>query len=146
MISTADFRNGIVIVYKENLMELVDFQHVKPGKGPAFVRTKLKNVLTGRILENTFRSGEKMEEVRLTEETYQYLYTDGDIYYFMHNETYDQIEVGAGIVGDKKEYLKENNNVMLLFHGDIPIVLNLPNTIVLQISKTDPGDSNSGDT
>ena len=149
MISTADFRNGIVIVYKENLMELVEFQHVKPGKGPAFVRTKLKNVLTGRTLENTFRSGEKMEEVRLTEETYLYLYTDGDIYYFMHNETYDQIEVGAGIVGDKKEYLKENTNVTLLFHGDNPIVLNLPNTIVLQISKTDPGlqgDRSSGGT
>jgi elongation factor P len=149
MISTADFRNGIVIDYKDQLMELVEFQHVKPGKGPAFVRTKLKNVLTGRVLENTFRSGERMEEVRLVEEKYQYLYTDGDLFHFMNNETYEQIEVSKDVLGDKAQWLKENTDVGLLFHGTNPISVSLPNTIELLITQCDPGlqgDRSSGGT
>jgi len=149
MISTADFRNGIVIIYKENLMELVEFQHVKPGKGPAFVRTKLRNVLTGRVLENTFRSGEKMEEVRLIEEKYQYLYTDGDLYHFMHTETYEQIEVSKEVLGDKAKWMKENIEVGLLFHGTKPISTSLPNTMEILITQCDPGlqgDRSSGGT
>lgn len=139
MISTADFRNGIVVIFKDQLMELVEFQHVKPGKGPAFVRTKLKNVLTGKVLDNTFRSGEKMEEVRLVEEQHQYLYNDGDIYHFMHNETFEQVGVNADVVGDKKQWLKENTNVGLLFHDGSVIAVNLPFTIVLEVTQTDPG-------
>ena len=139
MISTTDFRNGKVIIHGDNLMEIVEFQHVKPGKGGAFVRTKLKNVLTGRVLEKTFRAGERMEEARLVEEKYQYLYTDGDLYHFMHAETYEQLAVGADTVGDKKDWLKENLVVGLLFHGSRPINLNLPNAVELVISHSDPG-------
>ncbi len=138
-ISTADFRNGIVVEINNGLMELVEFQHVKPGKGGAFVRTKLKNVLTGRVLEKTFRSGERMEEVRLVEEKYQYLYDDGDLYYFMHPETFEQIEVSKDIVGDKKQWMKENMEVGLLFNDTTPISLNLPNIMELTVTKSDPG-------
>jgi elongation factor P len=139
MISTADFRNGIVVIFRDTLMELVEFQHVKPGKGPAFVRTKLKNILTGKVLDNTFRSGEKMEEARIVEEEHQYLYNDGDIYHFMHNETYEQLEVGSDVIADTKDWLKENTNVGLLFYENRVISLKLPNTIVLEIAQTDPG-------
>jgi elongation factor P len=140
MISTAEFRNGIVIIQNDNLMELVDFQHVKPGKGGAFVRTKLKNILTGKVLDKTFRSGERMEEARIVEEEHQYMYNDGDIYHFMDNETFEQVGVGQEVIGDNKLYLKENTNVGLLFHNDNVIAINLPNTIVLQIIETDPGE------
>ena len=139
MISTADFRNGMVVSLNDNLMELVEFQHVKPGKGGAFVRTKLKNVLTGRVLEKTFRAGERMEEVRLVEQPYQYLYSDGDLFHFMHEQSYEQIAVGRDIVGDNKNFLKENERVGLLFHDANPIKLGLPTTVELTITQTDPG-------
>lgn len=139
MISTADFRNGMVIVQDNNLMEIVEFQHVKPGKGGAFVRTKLKNVLTGRVLEKTFRSGERMEQARLVEEPYQYLYNDGDLFYFMHKETYDQIPVAAEMIGDAKNWLKENDDIGLLFHEGKPLSISIPTTVNLTISQTDPG-------
>ena len=140
MISTADFRNGIVVIQNHALMELVEFQHVKPGKGGAFVRTKLKNILTGKVLEKTFRAGERMEEARVIEEEHQYLYNDGDIYHFMHNETFEQVGVGQEVVGDKKLWLKENTNLGLLFHDANVIAIKLPNTIVLEIAMTDPGE------
>ncbi len=103
------------------------------------MRTKLKNVLTGKVLEKTFRAGERMEEARVMEEQHQYLYNDGDLYYFMHNETFEQLEVSSEVVGDKKYWLKENTNVGLLFHDGNVIDLKLPNTIVLEIAQTDPG-------
>lgn len=140
MISTADFRNGIVVIQNNALMELVEFQHVKPGKGGAFVRTKMKNILTGKVLDKTFRAGERMEEARVVEEEHQYLYNDGDIYHFMHNETFEQVGVGQEVVGDKKLWLKENTNVGLLFHDSNVIAIKLPNTIVLEIAQTDPGE------
>ena len=149
MISTADFRNGMTIIISNNLMELVEFQHVKPGKGGAFVRTKLKNVLTGRVLEKTFRSGEKMEEARLEEHRYQYLYTDGDLFHFMNQEDYEQLAVSSEIVGEKKDWLKENDVVGLLFHGSDILSLSLPNTVELKITQSDPGvqgDRSSGGT
>lgn len=139
MISTADFRNGLVIIHNGALMEIVEFQHVKPGKGGAFVRTKLRNVLTGRVLENTFRSGEKMENARLETQEYQYLYTDGDLYHFMDNQTFEQIPVGADIVGDSHLYMKENENVSLVFHEGKVIKLELPFTVELLITQSDPG-------
>lgn len=139
MISTADFRNGLVVIMDGDLMEIVDFQHVKPGKGGAFVRTKFKNVLTGRVLEKTFRSGEKMEEVRLEERTWQYLYNDGDLYHFMDPDSYEQIAVSADTVGDNKYWLKENNNVNLLFHDGKVLKLSLPITVTLEITQCDPG-------
>lgn len=139
MISTADFRNGMVLIMGGNLMELVEFQHVKPGKGGAFVRTKMKNVLTGRVLEKTFRAGERMEEARLVEERYQYLYHDGDLFHFMHVETYDQLAVGNDLVGDKKNWLKENGEAGLLFNGSEAISVHLPNAVDLRITQSDPG-------
>lgn len=122
-----------------NLMEMVEFQHVKPGKGGAFVRTKLKNVLTGRVLEKTFRAGERMEEARLVEERCQYLYYDGDLYHFMHSENYEQLAIGTDLVGAKKDWLKENSDVGVLFHDGAAIDLKLPNTIELEIVQSDPG-------
>ena len=121
------------------LMEIIEFQHVKPGKGGAFVRTKFKNVLTGRVLEKTFRSGERFEEARIEERPWQYLYNDGDLYHFMNNETYDQLEVGADIVGDGSKWLKENTNVQLVFHDGRVIMLKVPLFVELTITKADPG-------
>lgn len=139
MISTADFRNGMVIIVNGDLMEIVEFQHVKPGKGGAFVRTKLKNVMTGRVLEKTFRSGERMEEARLEERVWQYLYTDGDLYYFMHPETYEQIAVSASVVGDQASWMKENDNVSLLFHNGNVLKVKVPISVELKITQCDPG-------
>jgi elongation factor P len=139
MISTADFRNGLVVLMDKELMEIVDFQHVKPGKGGAFVRTKFKNVLTGRVLEKTFRSGEKMEQARLEERTWQYLYNDGDLYHFMDPESFEQTAIGPDTVGDNKLWLKENNNANLVFYDGRVIKLNLPFTVNLTITQCDPG-------
>ena len=139
MISTADFRNGLVVLQDGDLMEIVEFQHVKPGKGGAFVRTKFKNVLTGRVLERTFRSGEKMEDARLETKAWQFLYTDGDLYHFMDPESYEQIAVGAGTVGDNKYWFKENNTVNLVFY-DGRVIKVLPQiTVTLVITRCDPG-------
>ena len=138
-ISTADFRNGLVVESDKGLMEIVEFQHVKPGKGGAFVRTKFKNVKTGRVLEKTFRSGEKMEEARLEEEDYQYLYHDGDFYHFMDKETYEQVPLGEDVVGDKHLWMKENNDVSLLFYNGKVIDVKLPFFVELKITQCDPG-------
>lgn len=139
MISTADFRNGLVVKLDGNLMSIVEFQHVKPGKGGAFVRTKFKNVLTGRVIEKTFRSGEKMEDVRLEESAWQYLYHDGDLYHFMDPETYEQIPVGESTVGDNAKWFKENMMINLVFHDGKVIMVNVPISVVLKITKCDPG-------
>lgn len=139
MISTADFRNGLVVIQDGDLWEIVEFQHVKPGKGGAFVRTRFKNVLTGRILEKTFRSGEKMEDARLEERAWQYLYNDGDLFHFMDPETYEQIEVGSKVVGDASDWMRENQDVSLLFHDNRVIRVNVPVAVVLKITKCDPG-------
>lgn len=139
MISTADFRNGLVIILDGALMEIIEFQHVKPGKGGAFVRTKLKNVLTGRVLERTFRSGERMEAARLIEEPYQFLYHDGDLYHFMHRQNFEQLPVSASVVGDAADWLKENQEVGLLFHDGRVLSVHVPTTVELRITQTDPG-------
>jgi elongation factor P len=148
-VSTADFRNGLVLSTDKGLMEIVEFQHVKPGKGGAFVRTKFKNVLTGRVLERTFRSGEKFEEAILTEHAYQYLYNDGDLFHFMDNETYEQIGVNADVVGENANFLKENENVTIMFHDGKALTVRLPINVVLTVTKSDPGvqgDRSSGAT
>lgn len=139
MISTADFRNGLTVNLDGNLMEIVEFQHVKPGKGGAFVRTKFKNVVTGRVLEKTFRSGEKMEDVRLEESGWQYLYHDGDLYHFMDPESYEQIPVGEATVGDNAKWFKENMMINLVFHDGKVIMVKVPISVVLKITKCDPG-------
>lgn len=139
MISTADFRNGMVVVQNGDLMEIVEFQHVKPGKGGAFVRTKFKNVLTGRVIERTFRSGERMEEARLEERAWQYLYNDGDLFHFMCPETFEQIAVGNSSVGDAADWMKENDHVNLVFHESKVLKVLVPIAVVLKITKCDPG-------
>ena len=109
MASTADFRNGMVLDIDGVLWSIAYFQHVKPGKGPAFVRTKLKNVLTGQVVEKTFRAGEKIKEVRLERRPIQYSYTDGELYYFMNMETYEQIPIAGDQIGEEQlKYLQEN--------------------------------------
>ena len=149
MISTSDFRNGLVVESDKGLMEIVEFQHVKPGKGPAFVRTKFKNVLTGRVLEKTYRSGEKFEEARVEEQVWQYLYNDGDLFHFMHPQSYDQLGVGKDVVGQNANWMTENGNVSLLFHNGNVISLKLSASVELSVKQSDPGvqgDRSSGAT
>lgn len=148
-ISTADFRNGLVVESDKGLMEIVEFQHVKPGKGPAFVRTKFKYLLTGRVIEKTYRSGEKFEEARVESQTWQYLYNDGDLFHFMHNETYEQLALGEDVVGDDVHWMKENSNAVIMFHNGKAIALTVPLNVELTITKSDPGvqgDRSSGAT
>jgi elongation factor P len=138
--STADFRNGMTIQMDGNLFTITYFQHVKPGKGGAFVRTKLKNVLSGAVIEKTFRAGEKVDEVRLERRSVQYSYSDGDLYYFMDQETYEMIPLAADVIGkDQLAYLKENMECEGLVHGDRTISVELPNFVELAIVQTDPG-------
>ncbi len=149
MISTSDFRNGMVIIVDGNLMEIVEFQHVKPGKGGAFVRTKLKNILTGRVLEKTFRAGERLEEARVEEQIWEYIYNDGDLYHFMNGDTYEQLAVGKDLVGDQAEWLKENSNAALRFYEGKVIDVHVPDFVELEISHCEPavqGDRVSGTT
>lgn len=139
MADTSDFRNGMVIKYKNDLYKIIDFLHVKPGKGGAFVRTTLKNIFTGQQIENTFRAGEKIEEVRIVARQMQYLYTENDLYYFMNNDTYEQIPVPKEVLGDNLQFLKENQQVKLLFNEDRPIDSEMPIHVELEVTKTDPG-------
>ncbi len=139
MVSTADFRNGMVVELEGDLMQIVEFQHVKPGKGGAFVRTKFKNVLTGRVLEKTFRSGEKFQEAELEAQPWQYLYHDGDLFHFMHKDTYEQIALGEEVVKDKVQWLKENGDATLMFYKGKALSLEVPFFVDLQIVQCDPG-------
>jgi elongation factor P len=137
-VSTAEFKKGLKILLDGEPYSIVDFQHVKPGKGGAFVRTKLKHMKLGRVIDNTFRAGEKVELVDFDEKRMQYLYRD-DRYHFMDLDTYDQISLSAEEVGDARDFLKENIEVEILFINDSPVTVELPNFIELQITKTDPG-------
>ncbi len=139
MASTADFRNGMVIVFKNNLYEIVEFQHVKPGKGGAFVRTKLKNVRTGQVVDNTFRSGEKVEEVRIEKKKMEYLYNDGMNFVVMDPKTYAQIEINEELIGDKKYLMKENTEIALFQTEDEIIYIELPTTVNLEVVECEPG-------
>jgi len=139
MISTADFRNGMVVELENDLLQIVEFQHVKPGKGGAFVRTKFKNLKSGRVLEKTFRSGERMEEARIEEEKYQYLYREEGLFHFMHTETFEQVIAGADVVGDVPKYIKENETVHLAFHKGRTIGVTIPLFVNLLVTQCDPG-------
>jgi len=139
MASTADFRNGMVMIFKNNLYEIVEFQHVKPGKGGAFVRTKLKNVRTGQVVDNTFRSGEKVEEVRIEKKKMEYLYNDGMNFVVMDPITYAQIEINEELIGDKKYLMKENTEISLFQTEDEIIYIELPTTVILEVVQSDPG-------
>lgn len=140
MASTADFRNGMVIEFNDDLYTIVSFQHVKPGKGPAFVRTKLKSIKTGRVIDNTFSSGTKVNVARVERRPYQYLYRDDMGYYFMHLETFEQIHVQEELI-DSSEFLKEGQNVEVVVHADTETVLSveLPQFVVVEVIYTEPG-------
>ncbi len=149
MASTSDFRNGLVIKLGNDIYTIVEFLHVKPGKGGAFVRTKLKNVMDGSVLDRTFRAGERVDDIRLDDREMQYLYKDGDLHYFMDNETYEQIALTSEQIGDGLKFLKENTDVIIKFHGNKPLLVVLPIFVELDIVDTDPGvrgDTASGGT
>lgn len=149
MVSTSEFRNGLVLRIEGELYTIVEFQHVNPGKGGAFVRTRLKNIKTGRVLDRTFRSGEKVEDVRLESKPAQFLYKTDTDYMFMDTSSYDQVSLSKEIVGDASLYMKENLEVELVYEGENPIGVTIPTFVDLQIVKTDPGvrgDTVSGGT
>lgn len=139
MADTSDFRNGYVIEMDNQLFTISEFQHVKPGKGAAFVRTKLKNVSTGRVIDKTFRSGEKVVEVRLETHNYQYLYNDGDLYTFMHHETFEQLAMPKEALTDAIPYLKETDMVSMLMRDGRPVTVEVANHVELLITRCDPG-------
>ena len=140
MATTADFRNGLVIEYNNDLYTIVQFQHVKPGKGPAFVRTKLKNLKTGRVIDNTFSSGVRVNVARVERRPYQYLYKDDVGYYFMHLETFEQIHVDGSMI-DNPEFLIEGVGVEVVVHAETETVLtvDLPQFVVLEVVYSEPG-------
>ena len=139
MADTTDFRNGFTMSLDGEIFSIVEFQHVKPGKGSAFVRTKLKNTKTGAVLDRTFRSGDKVEAVRLEKRQMQYLYSDQGLYYFMDLDTYDQIPVSAEIIGAASNLLKESENAFLLIAGEEVVAVGLPNFVSLAVTHTEPG-------
>lgn len=139
MIPTSEFRNGLVIRLDGELFSIVEFQHVKPGKGGAFVRTRLKKVKTGRVIDRTFRSGEKVEDIRLEKKKVQYLYKGDGEFVFMDAETYEQFSASEEIVGEAAKFMKEGTDVEILFHGKNPIGTDLPIFVSLQVTNTEPG-------
>ncbi len=139
MYSTAEFKKGLKVEMDGVPYTIVDFQHVKPGKGGAFVRTKLKSLLTGRVLDQTFRSGEKVKRPDLMEREMQYLYREGDRFCMMDNETYEQIMLTEDQVGEARLYLTENLNVKILFFNQQPVAMEVPLFVELEVAQTEPG-------
>ena len=139
MYNTAEFKKGLKIEIDGSPYTIVDFQHVKPGKGGAFVRTKMKNLLTGRVLDQTFRSGERVKKPDLVEKEMQYLYRDGDRYCLMDNETYEQIMLTADQVGEARQYLTENMAVKVLFFNQQPVAVEVPLFVELEVAQSEPG-------
>ena len=139
MATTTDIRNGAVIFHKHKRMKVVEFQHVKPGKGGAFVRTKLKDIQTGKIFDETFNAGRKLEFIRVEAKTMQFLYDDGESFVFMDNDTYDQLNIPAESVGNGKNFIISGMNVDLLFDGSEVLDVRLPSHVVLEVTETEPG-------
>lgn len=139
MVSAGDFKNGLTVEIEGNIYQILDFQHVKPGKGAAFVRTKLKNIINGGVVENTFRPTEKFETAHIDRKDMQYLYTDGDLYNFMDLETYDQLAVNADVVGDSLKFVKENETVKVISHQGNVFAIEPPITVELRVTETEPG-------
>jgi len=139
MADTSDFRNGLIIKYKNDLFTIVGFQHVKPGKGGAFVRTTLKSLRTGKVLDNTFRSGEGIDIVRVERKKYQYLFREAEFLVCMDNETYEQINIPKNIFGDSVNYLKESEEIEILFSKDDIISVEIPIFVYLKVVQTEPG-------
>ena len=139
MVSAGDFRNGLTIELDSNIFEVIEFQHVKPGKGAAFVRTKLKNIKSGGVVEKTFRPTEKCPQAHIEKKDMQYLYTDGELYHFMDQETFDQIALSADQVGDSLKFVKENDVVKILSHNGDVFAMEPPMFVELEITDTEPG-------
>ncbi|MBY0449820.1 MAG: elongation factor P [Cyanobacteria bacterium] len=140
MISSNDFRTGLTILVDSQLWQVVEFLHVKPGKGAAFVRTKLKNVETGQVVEKTFRAGEKVESARVEKSEMQYLYGDGNDYTFMDNQTFDQLTITKAQIGDGVKYLKEGMSAYVLRHESRIIGVDIPNHVELEVVETPPSE------
>ena len=140
MASTSDIRNGMCIEFSNDIYQIIEFQHVKPGKGNAFVRTKLRSLTTGRVLDNTFTAGHKVDDVRIERRKFQFLYSDESGYNFMDNESFEQITLDENLISNPK-LLKEGTEVDVLFHAlkDIPLTLEMPQYIVLEVIYTEPG-------
>ena len=149
MVSAGDFRNGLTIEYEGNVYQVIEFQHVKPGKGAAFVRTKLKNIKSGGVVEKTFRPTEKCPQAHIERKEMQYLYSDGDLYHFMDVETYDQIALSEDQVGETLKFVKENEMVKILSHNNEVLAMEPPLFVELEITETEPGfkgDTSTGAT
>lgn len=139
MVTAGDFRNGVTFEMDDSVFQIIEFQHVKPGKGAAFVRTKIRNVLTGAVVERTFNPSDKYPTAYIERKDMQYLYSDGDLYYFMDNETYENIPINASILGDNFKFIKENTDVKVLsFKGNV-FGVEPPNFVELEVTKTEPG-------
>ena len=139
MVSAGDFRNGLTIELDNNIFQIIEFQHVKPGKGAAFVRTKLKNIKSGGVVEKTFRPTEKCPQAHIDKKDMQYLYSDGELYHFMDNETYDQIALNEEAIGDSLKFVKENDMVKMLSHNGSVFTIEPALFVELEITETEPG-------
>ena len=139
MINVNDFKNGMTIKVEGNIYTIIEFQHVKPGKGAAFVRTKLKNLRTGSTIEYTFNSGVKCETARIERKPMQFLYESGDLYTFMNMQDYSQVELSKDVIGDNVKYLKENQDLDITFYEGEVLGISLPDKIELKITQTEPG-------
>ena len=139
MASTNDLKNGLVLNLDGQLWSVVDFQHVKPGKGGAFVRTKLKNVLSGKVVDKTFNAGTRVETATVDKRDMQYLYKDGTDFVFMDSDTYEQLHVGEVTVGDAANFLLENQDAIVAVHDDLPLYVELPASVELTVEYTEPG-------
>jgi len=138
-VSTNDLRNGMTLNLPEGLFNVIEFQHVKPGKGGAFVRTKLKNQRTGAVIERTYRADEKLEQAIIDKREMQFLYRDGGEYVFMDTSSYDQLQVETGLLGDANNYLKEGDDAVIQFFGDEIVGVELPAAVELTVTETEPG-------
>ncbi len=140
MASTSDIRKGLCIRYNNDIYKIVEFLHVKPGKGPAFVRTKLKSISTGKVLDNTFSAGHKIEDVRVETRSYQYLYSEGETYHFMNTDDYNQISLQESAL-DAPELLKEGEVVTIMFNTEdnMPLSVDMPASVILEVTQTEPG-------
>jgi elongation factor P len=139
MISAGDFKNGLTIEYENSVYQIIDFQHVKPGKGAAFVRTKLKNIIGGGVVEKTFRPTEKYPQARIDRKDMQYLYSDGDLYHFMDVTSYDQISLNEDSIGDALKFVKEQEMVKVCIHNGNVFAIDPPLSVELKIIETEPG-------
>ncbi|GAA0995331.1 elongation factor P [Subtercola frigoramans] len=139
MASTSDISNGVVMKIDGQLWAVIEFQHVKPGKGGAFVRTKIKNVVSGKVVDRTFNAGAKIETANVDRRDYQYLYNDGQDFVFMDTDTFEQLTVTDAVVGDAAKFMLENQMATIALHEDAPLYVELPASVILEITYTEPG-------